>query len=61
MHIEYEDSIQLTKFEKTEVSKMEWKTYDNCIKSIRYYNTEKIQLITDIHNTLNKTTQLFIV
>lgn len=50
----YEDTDKEVKFEPTEVSKMEWKPYDNCIASIRSYNLEKRQLITNIHNTLTK-------
>jgi len=48
----YEDTDKEVKFEPTEVSKMEWKTIDNCTESIRSYNLEKRQLITNIHNTL---------
>jgi hypothetical protein len=40
-------------FERSEVSKMEWKTYDDCMSSIRPYNLEKKRMITNIHNTLN--------
>lgn len=44
----------IPQYEKTEVSKMEWKTYNECISSIRPYNLEKIQVITNVHNTINK-------
>lgn len=43
-----------TKFEKSEVSKLEWKLYEDCIKDIRSYNLEKKRLITNIHNCLQK-------
>jgi 8-oxo-dGTP pyrophosphatase MutT (NUDIX family) len=45
--------VDMNNFEKTEVSKMEWKTFDDCLKSIRPYNLEKKRMITNIHNTLN--------
>jgi hypothetical protein len=48
----YEDTDKEVIFEPTEVSKMEWKSFDDCIASIRSYNLEKIQLITNINNTL---------
>jgi len=40
-------------FDKNEVSKMEWKTYEECMYCIRPYNLEKRQLITNIHRLLN--------
>ena len=44
----------MNNFELSEVSKMEWKTYDECISIIRPYNLEKIRLIKNIHNTLSQ-------
>jgi 8-oxo-dGTP pyrophosphatase MutT (NUDIX family) len=41
-------------FDKSEVSKMEWKTYDECMECIRPYNLEKKQLLTNIYNVLCK-------
>jgi 8-oxo-dGTP pyrophosphatase MutT (NUDIX family) len=56
MNMSLKDSLENVKFENTEVSKMEWKTFENCIKSIRYYNVEKQQVITNIHNALTQYT-----
>lgn len=39
-------------FDKNEVSKMEWKTYEECIECIRPYNLEKKQLITNVYKAL---------
>jgi len=39
-------------FDKTEVSKIEWKTYKECIDCIRPYNLEKKALIQNIYNCL---------
>ena len=50
--MDYQDSLQFKPFEPTEVSKMEWKTYDDCISSIRKYNLEKKRLISNINSTL---------
>jgi len=51
-YIPYEHSTNLTKFEITEVSKMEWKPFDECISAMRPYNLEKQRLLTNINNTL---------
>lgn len=50
--MDYKDSEKKVSYEPTEVSKMEWKTYDDAILSIRSYNLEKKQLIKSIHNML---------
>jgi 8-oxo-dGTP pyrophosphatase MutT (NUDIX family) len=42
----------LNNYQKTEVSKLEWKTIDECLESIRPYNLEKKQLIQNINNVL---------
>lgn len=39
-------------FDRSEVSKMEWKTYAECMECIRPYNLEKKQLLTNIYNML---------
>ena len=39
-------------FQKSEVSKMGWFTIEECNKIIRPYNSEKIQLINNIHKTI---------
>jgi 8-oxo-dGTP pyrophosphatase MutT (NUDIX family) len=41
-------------FQKTEVSKLEWKTIDECLECIRPYNLEKKQLITNINKVLQE-------
>ena len=51
-YIHADDVTTMNNFERSEVSKMEWKTFDDCIKSIRTYNLEKKRLITNIHNSL---------
>ncbi len=40
-------------FQKTEVSKINWFTYEECLKKIRPYNLEKIDVLTKINNVLN--------
>lgn len=52
MFMNYENTLDMGEFEKTEVSKMEWKSYDECIECIRGYNIEKKRLITKIDRLL---------
>jgi hypothetical protein len=44
----------LNNFQKTEVSKLEWKSVDNCLESIRPYNLEKKELIQNINKVLQE-------
>jgi 8-oxo-dGTP pyrophosphatase MutT (NUDIX family) len=46
-----EDSI-MQNYQKTEVSKLEWKTIDECLECIRPYNLEKKLLISNINKVL---------
>ena len=54
----YEHTIDTNCFQKSEVSKMEWKNFNESINSIRNYNLEKINLLTKI-NEIIKTHMLF--
>jgi 8-oxo-dGTP pyrophosphatase MutT (NUDIX family) len=44
----------LNNFQVTEVSKLDWKTIDECLESIRPYNLEKKKLITNINKVLQE-------
>jgi 8-oxo-dGTP pyrophosphatase MutT (NUDIX family) len=44
----------LNNFQKTEVSKLEWKTINECIESIRPYNLEKKEIIQNINKVLQE-------
>jgi 8-oxo-dGTP pyrophosphatase MutT (NUDIX family) len=49
------ENITSTKdYQKTEVSKLEWKTYEECLESIRPYHLEKKQMVTNINNMLQE-------
>jgi len=52
MYMNMEDSLVNVAFEKSEVSKMEWKTYEQCMADIRSYNVEKNRVISNVNNTL---------
>ena len=44
----------LSNFQKTEVSKIKWKSLPSCLESIRPYNLEKKHLIVNINNILKE-------
>jgi 8-oxo-dGTP pyrophosphatase MutT (NUDIX family) len=44
----------LPNFQKSEVSKLEWKTIEECLESIRPYNFEKNHLIQNINSILQQ-------
>jgi len=49
-----ETDDSLSNFQVTEVSKIEWKTIDECLSSIRPYNLEKRKIITNINKVLQE-------
>jgi len=54
MEEENEEITDLEHYQVTEVSKIEWKTIDKCLESIRPYNLEKKKLITNINKVLEE-------
>ena len=54
MYVDYNKSLTPCKFEKSEVSKMEWKNYENSMNSIRNYNVEKKRVLSKIFNTITQ-------
>ena len=50
----YKNTENLNNYQKTEVSKMKWFDIDECRKTIRPYNLEKINLIENVNNILTK-------
>ena len=52
----YMDNLHenLNNYQVTEVSKLEWKSIDKCLESIRPYNLEKKKLITNINKVLEE-------
>jgi ADP-ribose pyrophosphatase YjhB (NUDIX family) len=48
-----EEEVELNHiYDNAEVSKIEWKTYEECMECIRTYNLEKKRIISNIHHTL---------
>jgi len=47
-------SISLTNFQQTEVSRLEWKTLDQCMQDIRPYHLEKKKLLKNIDTMIQQ-------
>lgn len=54
MSMEYNDSLRTDDYSNSEISSVKWKTYQECIDSIRNYNIEKKKIIQNIHECLGK-------
>jgi 8-oxo-dGTP pyrophosphatase MutT (NUDIX family) len=54
INVNVNNNNSLHNFQKTEVSKIEWKTLEECLESIRPYNLEKKQLIININKVLQE-------
>lgn len=51
------NNIDITKrnrFQKNEISNMEWLTFNECIKNFRRYETSKKKLLLDVHTHITK-------
>ena len=54
MQMDYQDSE--ISFLSTEVSKVAWKSFEECMEVIRFYNVEKKQMLAKIHMVLENFT-----
>lgn len=48
------DSVYKSGFQKTEVSKLSWLSYDNAVKLIRPYNLERLRIFKIVNNVLQQ-------
>ena len=51
-YMPYEESIRECAVQSSEVSCAEWKTYEDCMASIRHYNVEKKRVLENVHQTI---------
>jgi len=49
-----DDTATLSNYQTNEVSKLEWKSSDECLESIRPYNLEKKNLIKNVNKVLHE-------
>ena len=46
------DTNHTNKFQRTEVGKMEWNSFEDSLQKIRIYNLEKKRVLTNIYETI---------
>ena len=46
------DDVPVSTFEQSEVSKLKWLSYEDCVKKIRPYNIEKTKMLQKLHSIL---------
>lgn len=51
--MKYDDTLDETKYQKSEIGALKWMNIDDCIANIRSYNIEKIKMLSKINNILN--------
>jgi 8-oxo-dGTP pyrophosphatase MutT (NUDIX family) len=51
--MDYENTLNMDNYQKTEVGKMEWKTITECLSCVRYYNVERIKILRQIQSILS--------
>jgi 8-oxo-dGTP pyrophosphatase MutT (NUDIX family) len=50
----YDDTLVDTNFQKSEIGSMKWFSYEEAVTRIRPYNLEKLELLKDIHELMEK-------
>ena len=55
-HMRYEDTLNDTRYQKSEIGQMKWFTYEEAIEQIRPYNVERLDLLQDMHTLIDKYT-----
>jgi 8-oxo-dGTP pyrophosphatase MutT (NUDIX family) len=53
-YMPYEESLRECAVQSSEVSCAEWKSYEECVASIRYYNVEKLRVLEKAHHTITR-------
>jgi 8-oxo-dGTP pyrophosphatase MutT (NUDIX family) len=54
MYMNYTDSLKMNFQGNDEVSRVEWKLYEDALKTIRPYNLEKIRILENVNHSLTK-------
>jgi 8-oxo-dGTP pyrophosphatase MutT (NUDIX family) len=54
VHMEYNDTLNMDNYQRSEVSKMNWSCIDDCLAKIRNYNLEKKRIITNVDAALKQ-------
>ena len=61
MYVDYNTSVaeKMTDMDKFEISKVEWKSFNECLGAIRPYNLEKKRILSNINIVLTSCTTTF--
>lgn len=51
--LKYEDTLDESKYQKSEIGALKWMNIHDCVANIRSYNIEKIKMLSKINNILN--------
>lgn len=49
----FENTIDETLYQKSEIGNLKWFTFQECMKKIRFYNYEKLSMLCKINNIIN--------
>lgn len=52
--INYDSSLNDENYQKSEIGSMKWFSYEECLKKIRPYNIEKIELLKNVQSLLDE-------
>ncbi len=55
-YMRYEDTLNDSHYQKSEIGQMKWFTYEDLKSRIRHYNVERLDLMKDIHTLIDKYT-----
>ena len=55
-YMRYEDTLNDTRYQKSEIGAMKWFTYEELNRRIRPYNIERLDILKDIHTLIDKYT-----
>lgn len=52
MYMEFENTLEMENYERAEVSKMDWFSFEECLSLMRDYNLEKKKMLENVHQCL---------
>ena len=56
MNMDVTNTVYMDGYQRSEVSKMKWMTYEDCLQNIRDYNLEKKKILEKVNNVLKELT-----
>lgn len=53
-YMKYEDTLNEANYQKSEIGKMKWFSFEEAVQKIRPYNLERLELLKDLHMLIDK-------